>query len=323
MKLSVDHYPEFKLFLTGSSSLTILKKFRDSLIGRTVEFELSPLSFNEFLVFKGQTHYGNLLTGFNPTKAVLPNITAVPDRLISLFEEYLLFGGFPEVVLADPIEVKTKLISQIFGIYALRDLQLLFTGRNEAVFKKVFIALSGSIGSPINFSEIASDTGVSYKTVQQYIGLLKGLFLVKELRPFSQNPRTEIKKSPKIYFTDTGLLSWARGSFSSLSERPTLAGSYAENAVFMGFQRTLSPEEGLYYWRSKTGAEIDLVWSRGQKLIPVEVKYRQRTSLKPLLPFIRKYKNQIGYCIASTKNQLDSREINGIKVLFIPALFLA
>ncbi|MBW2063286.1 MAG: DUF4143 domain-containing protein [Deltaproteobacteria bacterium] len=85
----------------------------------------------------------------------------------------------------------------------------------------------------------------------------------------------------------------------------------------------MSPEQRLYYWRSKTGTEIDLIWSRGQELIPIEVRYRQRAGLKPLLPFIRRYKNQIEYSITSTKNLLDFREINGIKVLFIPALFLA
>mgnify|MGYP000274071896 CR=1 FL=1 len=322
VKLSIDHHPEFKLFLTGSSSLTILKKFRDSLIGRIVEFELSPLNLNEFLLFKGQMRYRNLLRGFDRRKASLPNVTKVPEKLISLCEEYLLFGGFPEVVLADPIEVKTKLISQLFGIYALRDLHQLFAGRNEAVFRKVFMALSGSIGNPINFSEIASDIGVSNKTVKQYIELLKGLFLVKELGPFSQNPRTEIKKSPKIYFIDTGLLSWARGGFAPLRERPTLAGLYAENAVFMGFQGTLRPEERLFYWRSKTGTEIDLIWSSGQKVIPVEVKYRERPSLRQLLPFIRRYKNQIEHCICSTRNHSELRQIDGIKVLLVPAPFL-
>ena len=323
VKLLVDHHPEFKLFLTGSSSLTMLRKFSDSLIGRIVEFELLPLSFNEFLVFKEQTRYGNLLEGFDRRKAALPNIAGIPERLVSLFEEYLLFGGFPEVVIADPIEVKTKIVSQIFGIYALRDLQVLFAGRNEAVFKKVFVALSGSIGNPINFSEIASDVGVSNKTVRQYVDLLKGLFLIKELTPLSQNPRTEIKKSPKIYFTDTGLLSWARGGFALLGERPTLAGLYAENAVFMGFQRTLMPEEGLFYWRSKTGTEIDLIWSRGQKLIPIEVKYTQRANLKALVSFVKRYANQIEYSITSTKDHFEPREINGIKVLLMPALFLA
>ncbi len=322
VKLCVDHHPEFKLFLTGSSSLTILKKFKDSLIGRTVEFELLPLNFTEFLLFKGQKHYRNLLRAFDHRKALLPDIRKVPERLISLCEEYFLFGGFPEVVLADSVEVKTKLISQIFGIYALRDLRQLFPARNEVVFRKVFIALSGSIGSPINFSELGSDVGVSYKTVKQYIELLRALFLVKVLTPFGQNPRTEIKKAPKIYFTDTGLLSWARGSFASLGERPALAGLYAENTVFAGLQQNLSPEERLFYWRSKTGTEIDFIWVRGQRLVPIEVKHGQSPSLKQLPPFVRRYKDRIEYCIFSTRAESELRQIENIKVLMVPIVFL-
>ena len=322
VKLCVDHYPEFKLYLTGSSSIAALKKFKNSLIGRTVEFELFPLNFKEFLVFRHQDRYRNLLEDFNFYKPHFPSIKRIPKRLISFLEEYLVFGGFPEVVLCEDTEMKAKLVSQIFRIYALRDLKLLFSARKETVFRKVFIALSGSIGSPVNISSIASDIGVSSKTVSAYIELLKSLYLIKELTPFCKNPRSEIKKSPKIYFIDTGLLSWARGSFASLSDRSELAGLYAENAIYLGFLNRLRPEERVYYWKSKMGTEIDFILSRGREIIPVEVKYRERPKAKIPAGFLKRYGNYITHFIVATKNHLEIKQVYDFRQFFIPIHFL-
>jgi len=226
------------------------------------------------------------------------------------------------VVLCEDTEMKAKLVSQIFRIYALRDLKLLFSARKETVFRKVFIALSGSIGSPVNISSIASDIGVSSKTVSAYIELLKSLYLIKELIPFYKNPRSEIKKSPKIYFIDTGLLSWARGSFASLSDRTELAGLYAENATYLGFLNRLRPEERLYYWKSKMGAEMDFILSRGREIIPVEVKYRERPKAKIPAGFLKRYGNYITHFIVATKNHLEIKQVYDFRQFFIPIHFL-
>ena len=321
VKLTVDHFPEIKLILTGSSSLAVLKHFRDSLIGRIAEFELFTLSFHEFLHFREEGPYGRLLAPVSIRQPRAPEPLRIPGKIWELLEEFLLFGGFPEVVLAPDREVKIKLLSQIFRLYALRDLRLLFVQPDPRTFEKVFLALSGSVGSPLRFSEVASDVGVSPKTVKHYLELLKALFLVKEVPPFAENPRTEIKKASKVYFADTGLLSWALGNFSSLALRPKTAGLYAENMVALALMRNLRPEERLRFWRKKSGPEVDFVLLTSGEYLPLEVKFRGHSErLSGLKSFIKRY--HPSQAVVISRDRWEEKTLHGTRVYFLPlALF--
>ncbi len=321
VKLAVDHHPELKLFLSGSSSTAILSNFKDSMIGRIVEFELYPLSFREFLRFKGESRYLNVLPHIDFGSLTLPEFR-MPERIVELYMEYLVYGGFPEVVLSERNEIKTKLLSQIFRIYAIRDLKLLLSGRDAATFEQVFLALTGTVGNLLNFTEIARDVGVSVKTVQSYVRLLEALFLVKRLYPFGRNPRTEIKKSPKIYITDTGLLSWGLGNFSPIYRRPKEAGVYAENAVFLGLVRRLKPHQRLRFWRKKSGVEVDFLILDSETLVPIEVKFKEKAAVPSALrSFCREYRPP--HAILATKSTSARARIEQVDVFMLPAMLLS
>src|SRR3989338_3152966 len=112
MKLIADHHKEIKLIVSGSSSFDIKSKFKNSLVGRTINFEIFPLSFWEFLTFK--------------------NYRAVPGRVFTsikigelsgLFKEYALFGGYPEIVLTKTSEKKEKKLAQIIDTYLRKDIK--------------------------------------------------------------------------------------------------------------------------------------------------------------------------------------------------------
>ncbi|MBX6423416.1 ATP-binding protein [Thermosulfurimonas sp. F29] len=317
VKLTVDHFPELKLILTGSSSLAVLKHFRDSLIGRLVEFELFSLSFREFLHFREEDSYARWLEPVSIRQLRAPEPLRIPGKIWELLEEFLLFGGFPEVVLARDPEVKSKLLSQIFRLYALRDLRLLFAQPDPRTFERVFLALSGSVGSIVKFSEMASDIGVNHKTVKHYLELLKALFLVKEVPPLAENPRTELKKACKVYFADTGLLSWALGNFSPLALRPQAAGLYAENMVALALLRNLRPEERLRFWRKKSGPEVDFVVLTSGEYLPVETKFRGRPEkLSGLKSFIKRYRPL--RAVVVSRDRWEEKSLNGTKVHFLP-----
>ncbi len=321
VKLTVDHHPEIKLFLSGSSSTAILSKFKDSMIGRIVEFELYPLSFREFLRFKGESRYLELLSHISVENPTLPEFR-IPERITELYSEYLIYGGFPEVVLTEEEEVKTRLLGQIFRIYAIRDLKLLLSGRDDMTFEKVFLSLIGTAGNLLNFSEIARDVGVSVKTIQSYIILLEAFFLVKRLYPFGRNPRTEIRKSPKIYIIDTGLISWGLGNFSPIYRRPKEAGIYVENAVFLWLIRKLKPHQRLRFWRKKSGVEVDFLLLDGDAIIPIEVKFREDATVPPSLrSFCREY--QPSHAIVATKSTSTLTKIKETNVFMLPAMFLS
>ena len=102
LKIMHDHYPSVKLIVSGSSTFEIKKKFKESLVGRTINFEVYPLSFEEFLTFKNKK--------YNLTKE---NTKQVNDELIKLAEEHILFGGYPQIVLENLEEKKLAYLGQI------------------------------------------------------------------------------------------------------------------------------------------------------------------------------------------------------------------
>lgn len=317
VKLTVDWHPELKLFLTGSSGLRILSRLRDSLIGRVVEFHLYPLGFREFLRFRGEEAFLRLLPPEVLQSPEAPFPPHLPRKLLDLLHDYLLFGGFPEVVLAEKEEQKITLLAQIFRLYALRDLRDALQAVEEAAFERVFLAFAGSAGTPVNFSEIAREVGVSDKTVRRYVRILEDLFLVHQVPPWGANPRTEIKKRPKVYFVDTGLLSWAYGAFSPLERRPQMAGAYAETAVALALLIRRGPAVRVRYWRTKHGEELDFLWIEGERVVPIEVKFQARPGIPSgLRAFLRAY--PAPQAVVVTRDHREERTLGRTRLRYIP-----
>jgi len=114
-KLLHDHFPNFRIIATGSSSLSIKHKFSDSLSGRKRVFHVEPLNFDEFLVFKGEDQLVKIRTFFNEEEreSVLPLIKNYHTHFLNLFNEYLIYGGYPEVVLIDGKNAKIEKLDSI------------------------------------------------------------------------------------------------------------------------------------------------------------------------------------------------------------------
>lgn len=327
IKLAVDHHPELKLICTGSSSLRFHLKQSDSLIGRVVGFELWPLGFREFLSFRQERTRSLLpprpvfdLSDGSPdhSEKKPPRITA---RLARLFEEYVVFGGFPEVALAENKEVRWKLLGQMFRVYALRDLKDLFEVRQEAVFRRFFTALASTVGGQFKQTELASEIGVSNKTARRYLEILETLYLVRSIRPFLRNPRSEVRKLPKVYFTDTGLLAWTAGWRAGL-DRPSDAGRLVENTICTALARNLSEGQQLHFWRKRSGPEVDFVVSAGEQVLPVEVKWRASPSMPSgLRSFVSSYSPSRGYIV--TRDTYARRKIDGTPIISVPAAAMA
>lgn len=317
IKLAVDHFPEMKLICTGSSSLAFHIKYRDSLIGRVIEYELFPLSFREFLTFKAE-RFLNLLPDFDFRNPRIPDLR-LPEKIEELFEEYVVFGGYPESVLAEK-EDKIRFLSRMFRIYAKRDLKNFYSLREEKVFERFFLQLAARVGSLLNLNEIARELGVSFKTLKKYLFLIENLYLIKILHPFKAKIATSIRKMPKVYFVDTGLLSWALGNFESLEKRPD-AGHLVENSVFIRILNRLSPAERIYFLRKKSGVEVDFIITRGKEKYAIEVKWKRhpavnKNSLKILEALtIEKF-------LVFSKKTVGTKKIDDYQIAVMPA-FLA
>jgi hypothetical protein len=249
-----DHY-DAKFFLTGSSSFYLKNLFPESLAGRKVAFELMPLDFREFLVFKGrEAPEGDGLGEAESRKNAVRHETRV-----KLFDEYLAFGGFPQVVLAEREEDKRLHLNDIFSSYFEKDVRALADFRNRTAFRDLLLLLMQRAGSKVEAAKLASEVGVVRPTVLSYLAFLEGTYFIFLVEPFSRNRDREVSGARKVYFCDNGFLS----QFGRVSE-----GGLLENAVYLNLRK----HGAVRYYQKRTGPEIDFVIP--DKGLAVEVKSR-------------------------------------------------
>ena len=235
-----DHY-NIKFILTGSSSYYLKNFFTESLAGRKKLFELFPLDFGEFLTFK------------NVSYKRLENIDSIalfnaPEyhRLKAYYEEYIEFGGFPKVVLAQSAKEKKSLLEDIISSYINIDIKSLADFKDSFAIINIAKMLAGRIGGKLDYSKISRLTGLSRPTIQNYIYLFERTYLISRVPVYSKNKDREIVKAQKIYFSDSGLA----GILADIN-----SGSKFENAVF----NQLRHQGELSYFSLKTGKEIDFI----------------------------------------------------------------
>ena len=195
LKIMHDNYPNIKLLVSGSSTFEIKKKFKESLVGRTVNFELYPLCFEEFLIFKGKNY-----------KLNKENTKAINDELVALAEEYIKFGGYPKIVLEKSEEKKQIYLAQIINTYVRKDIRDIGNIRNISAFNKLVEVIASQSGQLLNALEISNTLKINRETVLEYLDLLENTFMIKRITPFHKNLRSELSKNPKVFFLDTGMM---------------------------------------------------------------------------------------------------------------------
>lgn len=256
LKYTADHHKSIKLIVSGSSSFEIKSKFRDSLAGRTVDFEIFPLSFAETLDFHGYP----FASGKSFTQKKI-------DELRNLFREYALYGGYPKIVLTPEKDKKERYLQQIIDTYVKKDIRDLADVKDIDKFNKLLEALASQSGQMLNISELSNTTRLAKQTVEKYLFIMEQTYVIRLLRPFSRNLRSELFKMPKIYFYDTGLMQmlWLKGL------QKEVIGNVFETAVFAELIKKYG-KEAIYYWRTKDKKEIDFILRVKNDVMPMEVK---------------------------------------------------
>jgi len=275
LKIMHDHYPLIKLIVSGSSTFEIKKKFKESLAGRTINFELYPLSFEEFLIFKNKNY-----------KLNEENDEIINKELVGLAEEYIRFGGYPKIVLENSEEKKQAFLGQIINTYVRKDIRDIGDIRNISVFNKLLELLASQSGQILNILEISNTLKINRETLMAYMDLLENTFIIKRISPFHKNLRSELSKNPKIFFLDTGMmhLLW-------LKEFPKVVlGNSFETFVFLELIKT---NKKINFWRTTNKQEIDFI-IQDKKLYAIEVKLNfQNVDNKSLKFFSVNYKSKI------------------------------
>jgi len=328
LKLLADHYKNIKIICSGSSTLDIRRKFKDSLVGRKIVFEIYPLSFSESLIFKKKPHLVSMLKEFSVKNIIhqepenLEILDIWAKELICEFEEYILYGGYPAVSLIEEKDKKIAIIQELYQTYVRKDIGQLFTIEDISAFNNLVKLMALQIGNLVNLAEISNSLSCSRQTIEKYLFILENTFITKRIRPFFVNKRKEVIKMPKVFFYDVGLHNQVIRNTSPLSLR-TDAGALIENYIFSYLNNNLGSGDELKFWRTKTGSEVDFVVESQGFLLPIEVKYqagKKDTVPSGIQSFMQKYGSKKALVI--TKDYLGKRINNDAGIFFIPVYLL-
>jgi predicted AAA+ superfamily ATPase len=268
LKLLTDKYPKLRFLCSGSSSLDILQKVKESLAGRVRIIEVLSLSFSEYLLFTDSGSYNTWLLLDKTTKH-----TALTKEIGKKLDEYLLFGGFPRAALIHNIDEKTEVLNDIYSTYLLKDVKSYIANSDFIGFNKLLRLLSSQIGNLININELSMNSGLSYRKTEEYIDLLEQMYIIKRIEPFKKNTRKSITKMKKVFFTDIGLRNIIERNFNEIAFR-TDRGALFENYILLELWRKKKSAEEIHFFRTNNGTEVDFVMTTLNSQLAIECKYK-------------------------------------------------
>jgi predicted AAA+ superfamily ATPase len=288
-----------KFVISGSCSYLLKKEYSALLTGRNLTFEVFPLSFEEFLLFKGiKVNKEHIKKGIILEKTKLSILKGV--------REYLYSGGFPEAVLKQE-PYKTKILKQYFDDILFRDIVDRYE-LNSRKAEDLALFLMTNFTGLVSLRNIRNSLGISYDTIKDYISYFKDAFLFFRLDHFSYSLKEQKSSAAKIYCIDNGLRNAVSFKFSKDE------GKLAENMVFIELKRRGSEA---YYWKSPKHKEVDfVVKEKDNSLTAVNVTYTDeidKREISGLLEFRKNFK-KTKKMIVLTKDL--EREWQGIR--FIP-----
>lgn len=259
-----------KIILLGSSSLDLLNKSSESLVGRNEKIFLMPFTFDE--VVKSQSWYSPNFS----KKDIEENFSL---QIQELLIQSIVFGGYPETV---TISGKKSYLLNLISDYLFKDVLQLGLIKTPDLIKKLLALLAHQVGSEVSTNELSKNLSLSRQTVERYIELLEETFVIFRLPAWSTNQRKEIAKSKKIYFWDTGVRNAVLNEFSLNPLRSDI-GALWENWVIAEFAKQnmlYGQKRNLYFWRSRIGSEVDLIIKEDEKLRAYEIKWKKQKVLK-------------------------------------------
>lgn len=254
--------PKGMFILTGSHQAALHSAVSQSLAGRTSLLRLLPLSLQEM------------------------RAAHIQDPI----EEVILKGGYPKIY-KDSLPISNA-YSSYFQTYVERDVRQILQIKDLMQFERFIKLIASRVGQLINYASLASDVGVSSVTIKHWVSVLEATYIIIRLEPYFENFGKRVIKSPKLYFTDTGLACHLLGidSTNQLIKDP-LYGNLFENWVIVELMKTRynqGVDPNFYFYRDTAGQEVDLIVQKGSQLIPIEIKSSKTFStslLKGLLQF--------------------------------------
>lgn len=295
IKYYYDNYENIKFFISGSSSLFIKKHTQESLAGRIYEFQLNPLSFREFLLFRNREELIN-------KKQLLTE---------ELKKEFSVYTKRQFIELINETEEKIEQYTRVMIekiIY--QDIPKIFPIGNTELLIKILKIIASNPGLLSDYESLSKEIGISRITLSNYFFYLEEAFLIQKIYNFSKNRITSEKKRKKFYLTATSFFPYLNESI----DETKLIENLIVNAV-----------KAQFFWRTPQKYEIDIILKENKEIIPIEIKYVNnitKKDIKNLIRFCKKYK--INRAVLITKDTDKEEEITlktgeKIKIILIPA----
>ena len=235
-----------------------------------------------------------------------------------LFNDYVVFGGYPEVVKAKDEETKKEILKNIINTYLEKDIIGLLQIGDFLRFKSLSTILAAQTGQLINYQQLSNDTRTTFERLKRYLSVLEETYIIKIVYPYFKNLTSELKKNPKIYFIDTGLRNYLVNNFNLLDRRSD-KGQIVEMFALANCLYALTDEVVYQFWRTAGGAEVDLVIKQGEDVYPLEIKYssfKKEAINRSFRSFISTYKPKTSLVL--TKDFLGKASIDQTKIIFAP-----
>jgi predicted AAA+ superfamily ATPase len=246
-----------RFILTGSHQLQVREAITQSLAGRTAILHLLPLSIDE--------------------------LAGAGIRFDS-FADYAFQGFLPRIY--DQGQRPSTAYSNYYQTYVERDVRQIIQLKDATLFEKLMRLLAGRVGQLLDYSSLANDVGVDAKTIRHWISILEASFLLFRLPPYFENFGKRAIKSPKIYFTDVGLLCFLLGirTPEQVTRDPLVGGIFENLIVIECLKARYNRGEpaDLWFFRDSNGNEVDLVWREGASLAAAEIKAASTFSMSLL-----------------------------------------
>lgn len=290
-----------RFIITGSSSPDLLKQASETLAGRIAIIELGT--------FKGSECFAQPLSPFYNLFEAKIDANKLPTGLAPLTRDQIhsvwLQGGYPEPMLSESSTIYSLWMENYQTTYVNRDIARLFPRLNKMAFQR-FLGMLGWLSSTIiNRADLARTLEISEPTVKDYLTIVEGTFLWRKLNSYEKNTSKALVKMPKGHLQDTGLLHYILkiSSLTSLYEHPIVGHSFEGfviEEIIKGLQATPLTNWDYHYYRTRNGAEIDLILEGSFGVLPIEIKYGSRVNLrqlKTLTDFVKSHEIPFGLLI--------------------------
>ncbi len=259
LKIIIDNNLTDQIIATGSSSFELANRINEPLTGRKIVFTLLPLTYEELV----------------PTLSPLER-----QRVIS---EAVIYGSYPAITTSIAGSEKKSLLKELTDSALYKDILEFQRIRNPNKIRDLLRLLAYQVGNEVSYSELGQQLGIDRQTVESYVNLLEQSFIVYRLPPLTGNSRKEISRMKKIYFYDNGVRNSLINRFEDLSEHPDRGPLWESWAIGERIKTHLTKRDPRphYFWRLKSGAEIDLVEQVDGKFQGFEYKVNQKKTSAP------------------------------------------